>query len=237
MSKYTEHLGLVQPAGNEYYDIEQFNHNAELIDKETKKLSEGLAKVQEGATREKAGIVQFGTGEGKALEGMMLARLAGCVGYGGDIQDEGVKDVNYLYYDRNTRKMYKCINQNNDISANVNNFKPLDNNSLDENMNKLAVLVQNNISDKGYFRVTIYKLSNILIITVNSTGKKDINRLEADSCPILNYKVTEASSAITGNNGTAGQLFIRDNKVEVNGTDPSEPLSHSFMGQIITTII
>ena len=237
MSKYTEHLGLVQPAGNEYYDIEQFNHNAELIDKETKKLSEGLAKVQEGATREKAGIVQFGTGEGKALEGMMLARLAGCVGYGGDIQDEGVKDVNYLYYDRNTRKMYKCINQNNDTSANVNNFKPLDNNSLDENMNKLAVLVQNKISDKGSFKVVIYKLSNILIITVYSTGKKDINRSETDSCPILNYKVTEESSAITGNNGSAGQLFIRDNKVEVNGTDPSKPLSHSFMGQIITTII
>lgn len=237
MSKYTEHLGLVQPAGNEYYDIEQFNHNAELIDKETKKLSEGLAKVQEGATREKAGIVQFGTGEGKALEGMMLARLAGCVGYGGDIQDEGVKDVNYLYYDRNTRKMYKCINQNNDTSANVANFKPLDNNSLDENMNKLAVLVQNNISDKGFFKVVIYKLSNILIITVSSTGKKDINRLEADSCPILNYKVTEESSAITGNNGSAGQLLIRDNKVEVNGTDSSKPLSHSFMGQIITTII
>ena len=82
MSKYTEYLGLVQPAGNEYYDIEQFNHNAELIDKETKKLSDGLAKVQEGATRDKAGIVQFGTGEGKALEGMMLARLAGCVAYG-----------------------------------------------------------------------------------------------------------------------------------------------------------
>lgn len=137
MSKYTEHLGLVQPAGNEYYDIEQFNHNAELIDKETKKLNEGLAKVQEGATREKAGIVQFGTGEGKALEGMMLARLAGCVAYGGDIQDEGVKDVNYLYYDRNTRKMYKCINQSNDTSANVANFKPLDNNSLLDRLNNL----------------------------------------------------------------------------------------------------
>ena len=137
MSKYTEHLGLVQPAGNEYYDIEQFNHNAELIDKEAKRLSTKLTKVQEGATRDKAGIVQFGTGEGKALEGMMLARLAGCVGYGGDIQDEGVKDVNYLYYDRNTRKMYKCIKQNNDTSANVDNFKPLDNNSLSDRLENL----------------------------------------------------------------------------------------------------
>lgn len=54
MAKYTEHLRLVKPEGNEYYNVEQFNQNAELIDKETKKLSEGLAKVQEGATREKA---------------------------------------------------------------------------------------------------------------------------------------------------------------------------------------
>ena len=37
MAKYTEHLRLVKPEGNEYYNVEQFNHNAELIDKETKK--------------------------------------------------------------------------------------------------------------------------------------------------------------------------------------------------------
>lgn len=159
MSKYTEHLGLVQPAGNEYYDIEQFNHNAELIDKEAKRLSTALTKVQEGATRDKAGIVQFGTGEGKALEGMMLARLAGCVAYGGDIQDEGVKDVNYLYYDRNTRKMYKCINQSNDTSANVANFKPLDNNSLLDRLNNLERQSDNIMYNGG------------LPVPVGTTGK------------------------------------------------------------------
>ena len=137
MSKYTEYLKLVKPEGNEYYNVEQFNHNAELVDKETKKLSEDLAKVQEGATREKAGIVQFGTEEGKALEGMMLARLAGCIGYGGDIQDDIIKNPNYIYYDRNTRKMYKCLKQNQDISANVANFIPLDNNSLLERLENL----------------------------------------------------------------------------------------------------
>ena len=130
MADYTKHLRLIKPSGNEYYDVENFNHNAELIDKETEKLNNAVTKIQEGATREKAGIVQFGTGEGKALEGMMLARLAGCVGYGGDIQEAGAKNVNYLYYDRNTRKMYKCLNQNSDVSANVANFIPLDNNSL-----------------------------------------------------------------------------------------------------------
>ena len=151
MSDYTKHLRLIKPAGNEYYNVDHFNHNAELIDKETEDLSNKVAKIQEGATREKAGIVQFGTEEGKALEGMMLARLAGCVGYGGDIQEAGVKDVNYIYYDRNTRKMYKCLNQNSDVSANVANFIPLDNNSL---LDRLENLFSFNLirtgQNKGY---------------------------------------------------------------------------------------
>ena len=138
MAEYTKYLRLMKPQGNEYYNVENFNHNAELIDKETEKLNNAVTKIQEGATKEKAGIVQFGTEEGKALEGMMLARLAGCVGYGGDIQTAGTKDINYIYYDRNTRKMYKCLNQNSDVSANVANFIPLDNNSLLDRLENLS---------------------------------------------------------------------------------------------------
>ena len=145
MAEYTKHLRLIKPGGNDYYNIDDFNQNSELIDKETEKLNNAVTKIQEGATREKAGIVQFGTEEGKALEGMMLARLAGCVGYGGDIQTAGVKDVNYIYYDRNTRKMYKCLNQNSDVSANVANFIPLDNNSL---LDRLENLIKYESIDK-----------------------------------------------------------------------------------------
>lgn len=137
MADYTKYLRLMKPQGNEYYNVENFNHNAELIDKETEKLNNAVTEIKNGATREKAGIVQLGTEEGKALEGMMLARIFGCVGYGGDIQEPRVKDVNYLYYDRNTRKMYKCLNQNSDVSANVANFIPLDNNSLLERLENL----------------------------------------------------------------------------------------------------
>ena len=161
MAKYTEYLRLVKPEGNEYYNVEQFNQNSELIDKETKKLSEGLAKVQEGATREKAGIVQYGTTEGKALEGMMLARMFGCVGYGGDIQEAGVKDVNYIYYDRNTRKMYKCLNQNSDVSANVANFIPLDNNSLLDRLENLNTKPNGDIASVTSFRLG-FNTSNVL---------------------------------------------------------------------------
>ena len=145
MGDYTKYLRLIKPGGNDYYNVDDFNQNSELIDKETEKLNNAVTKIQEGATREKAGIVQFGTEEGKALEGMMLARLAGCVGYGGDIQTAGVKDINYIYYDRNTRKMYKCLNQNSDVSANVANFIPLDNNSL---LDRLENLIKYDFIDK-----------------------------------------------------------------------------------------
>lgn len=138
MAKYTENIRLAQPEGSDYYDIEVFNHNSELIDKKIGEMDNSLSTIKEGATRAKAGIVQLGTEEGKALEGMMLARLAGAYGYGGDIQDEGVKNPNYIYYDRNTRKMYKCLKQNQDISANVTNFIPLDNNSLLERLENLV---------------------------------------------------------------------------------------------------
>lgn len=157
MAKYTENIRLAQPEGSDYYDIEVFNHNSELIDKKIGEMDNSLSTIKEGATREKAGIVQLGTEEGKALEGMMLARLAGCIGYGGDIQDDIIKNPNYIYYDRNTRKMYKCLKQNQDISANVANFIPLDNNSLLERLENLITIVESNDSK-------VIKFSNIAIV-------------------------------------------------------------------------
>ena len=159
MAEYTKHLRLIKPGGNDYYNIDDFNQNSELIDKETEKLSNAVTEIKNGATREKAGIVQYGTTEGKALEGMMLARMFGCVGYGGDIQDPGAKNVNYVYFDRNTRKMYKCLNQNSDVSANVANFIPLDNNSLLDRLENL-IKVKNN---------KIFTIGNICIETINCT--------------------------------------------------------------------
>ena len=171
MAKYTENIRLAQPEGSDYYDIEVFNHNSELIDKKIGEMDNSLATIKEGATREKAGIVQLGTEEGKALEGMMLARLAGAYGYGGDIQDEGVKNPNYIYYDRNTRKMYKCLKQNQDISANVTNFIPLDNNSLLErleNLNRNYAIIWEGISHDVQFYVTTNSRYNLTFDNVHS---------------------------------------------------------------------
>lgn len=185
MSDYTKHLRLIKPSGNEYYDVENFNHNAELIDKETEDLSNKVTEIQQGATREKAGIVQFGTEEGKALEGMMLSRLAGCVGYGGDIQEPGVKDINYIYYDRNTRKMYKCLNQNSDVSANVANFIPLDNNSLLDRLENLFKVENKDVTS----RVTNCK---------NAVLKK----IKLDRLCIMQFTITSEATASINNKCT-----------------------------------
>ena len=168
MAKYTEHLRLSQPEGSDYYDIEVFNHNSELIDKKIGEMDNSLSTIKEGATREKAGIVQLGTEEGKALEGMMLARLAGAYGYGGDIQDEGVKNPNYIYYDRNTRKMYKCLKQNQDISANVANFIPLDNNSLLERLENFSKLEGERLYVPNATFIKIYKIAGMVTLIVDS---------------------------------------------------------------------
>ena len=206
MAKYTENIRLAQPEGSDYYDIEVFNHNSELIDKKIGEMDNSLSTIKEGATREKAGIVQLGTEEGKALEGMMLARLAGAYGYGGDIQDEGVKNPNYIYYDRNTRKMYKCLKQNQDISANVANFVPLDNNSLLERLENLikiksysiitqdSLVIQNGIL--VFSEIVISNFKNKIGIPSNSTIVSISAAQTSGYCEYVTYNYESDTAAI-----------------------------------------
>lgn len=234
MAEYTKYLRLMKPQGNEYYNVENFNHNAELIDKETEKLNNAVTKIQEGATKEKKGIVQFGTEEGKALEGMMLARLAGCVGYGGDIQEPGVKDVNYIYYDRNTRKMYKCLNQNSDVSANVANFIPLDNNSLLDRLENLSTFkIQELYSNPAGVKFTVFQYGNLILITAYTYTVEFLAYGIQYKCT-LPFNCYDNYTAITGNYGTCGHFTLRDNVLIVNSTDSKNPLKNSFMGQMVT---
>ena len=213
MAKYTENIRLAQPEGSDYYDIEVFNHNSELIDKKIGEMDNSLSTIKEGATREKAGIVQLGTEEGKALEGMMLARLAGAYGYGGDIQDEGVKNPNYIYYDRNTRKMYKCLKQNQDISANVTNFIPLDNNSLLERLENFSKLEGERLYVPNATFVKVYKIAGMVTLIVDS-GTAFFNKANT---PIFNlpekYRPNETLyfSASYRNSSKSNTFFLYAN--------------------------
>jgi len=232
MAKYTENIRLAQPEGSDYYDIEVFNHNSELIDKKIGEMDNSLSTIKEGATREKAGIVQLGTEEGKALEGMMLARLAGAYGYGGDIQDEGVKNPNYIYYDRNTRKMYKCLKQNQDISANVANFVPLDNNSLLERLENLIKSDNFNSHNQGWFQI-----ANRLIVYGSfeyKYGTSSIQNFEI-SVSVKNWQnanvIVSSMDTDTGNTISSFQArLINNNTLAVKG-------ANSFSGKGVVSYL
>ena len=214
MAKYTENIRLAQPEGSDYYDIEVFNHNSELIDKKIGEMDTSLSTIKEGATREKAGIVQLGTEEGKALEGMMLARLAGAYGYGGDIQDEGVKNPNYIYYDRNTRKMYKCLKQNQDISANVANFVPLDNNSLLERLENLIKVIE---VDTSNFTIVInYLVDTNLIVSGYLLVKSNFRVGASGFIHNLGNNLTLNGSFLTYTIGNErGKYFYQPHKISI----------------------
>ena len=224
MADYTKYLRLMKPQGNEYYNVENFNHNAELIDKETEKLNNAVTEIKNGATRQKAGIVQFGTEEGKALEGMMLARLAGCVGYGGDIQEPGVKDINYIYYDRNTRKMYKCLNQNSDVSANVANFIPLDNNSLLDRLENFYTYREFNnyaqIKDVTSITARVYTVGNLAITSIIVETPKLIGKttikfpIKYKALPFVTFQDNDTASTPPG---PLGINWTNLDSIEVQG--------------------
>ena len=237
MSDYTKYLKLIKPGGNDYYNIDDFNQNSELIDKETEKLNNAVTKIQEGATREKAGIVQYGTTEGKALEGMMLARMFGCVGYGGDIQDPGAKNVNYVYFDRNTRKMYKCLNQNSDVSANVSNFIPLDNNSLLDRLENLSTLkIQKFYSTPTGIEFTVFIYGKLVVIAAFTYNNIENLRYGIQyKCNLPDtMKCLNTASSITGNNSSSGQFILKNNTLIVQSTNSQLVLSNTFMGQLTT---
>ena len=226
MPDYTKHLRLIKPGGNDYYNIDDFNQNAELIDKETEKLNNAVTEIKNGATREKAGIVQYGTTEGKALEGMMLARMFGCVGYGGDIQETGVKDVNYIYYDRNTRKMYKCLNQNSDVSANVANFIPLDNNSLLDRLENLIKSDNFNSHNQGWFQI-----ASRLIVYGSFEYTYGINSLQNFilSLPIPNWQ--NANVIISSLDTTTNNILSSMQARLTSATTLTVKASNSFSGK------
>ena len=101
----------------------------------------------------------------------------------------------------------------------------------------LYTFKQEILSEKRAYIARIGKISNILIITILSTGEKDLNYLEPDYVAIQNFKVKDSYSSITGNKGSAGQLVIENNRIKVIATEETKRLMHSFMGQIITQII
>nr|DAT04861.1 MAG TPA: tail collar fiber protein [Caudoviricetes sp.] len=88
------------------------------------------------ASAEQYGIVKYGAEEGTVLEGNKFTQMMG-KDYGGILNEPGLKEVGKIYFDKNTKKLYLCKNNNSDISANINNYIAMDSHSILERLENL----------------------------------------------------------------------------------------------------
>lgn len=112
-----------------------------------KKFNEEMAKKAnktDRASTEEYGLVKYGTEIGTALEGNKIEEITGKT-YGGVLNEAGLKETGKTYFDKNTKKLYLCKNNNTDISANVNNYIAMDSNSLLERLENFIKVKNNKI--------------------------------------------------------------------------------------------
>ena len=153
--------------------------------------------------------------------------------YGGLLNEPGVKSAGKAYWDNNTKKLYICKNNNSDISPNVNNYIPFDNGSILERLENFLTFEVYSIPTALKARIYVYnKLVVISVCTYNietlEYGKSyDVNLPSQINCK-------DESAAIIGNNGSSGQLTLTNNVIKVKSTLKTNPLTNTFMGQLIT---
>ena len=135
-----------------------------------KKFNEEMAKKAnktDRASTEEYGLTKYGTEEGTSLEGNKFTQMTG-KDYGGILNEPGVKSAGKTYFDKNTKKLYLCKNNNTDISANVNNYIAMDSNSLLERLENLST-IYNMQGD-----TTIFKFGNLVIETIGISGREGV---------------------------------------------------------------
>ena len=199
-------------------------------------FNEGMSKKvnkTDYASAEQYGIVKFGTEEGKALEGNKIEEITGKT-YGGVLNEVGLKEAGKTYFDKNTKKLYLCKNNNTDISANINNYIAMDSNSILERLENLSTFkIQELYSIPAGVKFTIFQYGSLILIAAYTSGTEELNYGTTYKCN-LPYDCYNTATAITGNNGSSGQFSLVNNVLMVNSTDNQIPLKNTFMGQLTT---
>ena len=92
--------------------------------------------------------------------------------YGGILNNTGDKIAGKTYFDINTNKLFLCIRDNDNTSANIENFIPIDNNSLLDKINSLVkqekIIFSGNSKDfTSYALPESWTILNIVIAADN----------------------------------------------------------------------
>ena len=153
----------------------------------------------------------FGVIEDTILEGNKFTHMTG-KDFGGILNVPGLKTSGKAYWDNNTRKLYICKNDNNDISPSTNNYIPFDSASLLERLENLFNfnLIKTS-QNKGYkFYEKNYYTGNY--IDVSDTFSS------IDFCLISPYRaeLTDAEARFINYQGFDGRNILI-NAIWING--------------------
>lgn len=133
-------------------------------------FNEGMSKKvnkTDYASAEQYGIVKYGTEEGTVLEGNKFTQMMG-KDYGGILNEPGLKEAGKTYFDKNTKKLYLCKNNNTDISANINNYIAMDSNSLLDRLENFSKLEGERLYVPNATFIKIYKIAGMVTLIVDS---------------------------------------------------------------------
>lgn len=161
------------------------------------------------ASAEQYGIVKYGTQGNTALEGNKIEEITGKT-YGGVLNEIGLKEAGKTYFDKNTKKLYLCKNNNTDISANVNNYIAMDSNSLLERLENLITIqsynnwnIGNGITSSS---AKVYKIGELKIMYISFTTAKVLNNFTF-KFPIIFKENPYVSYTDNSSGANIGELF------------------------------
>lgn len=164
------------------------------------------------ASAEQYGIVKYGTQGNTALEGNKIEEITGKT-YGGVLNEIGLKEAGKTYFDKNTKKLYLCKNNNTDVSANINNYIAMDSHSILERLENFSKLESERLYVPNATFVKVYKIAGMVTLIVDS-GTAFFNKANT---PIFNlpekYRPNETLyfSASYRNSSKSNTFFLYAN--------------------------
>lgn len=93
--------------------------------------------------------------------------------------------------------------------------------------------IQEMYSTPAGVKFTIFQYGSLILIAAYTSGTEKLNHGTVYKCN-LPYDCYNTATAITGNNGSSGQFTLANNILVVNSTDVRNPLTNTFMGQLVT---
>ena len=143
----------------------------------------------------------FGTTSNTVLEGAKLAEILGLT-YGGSLNTSSAKTVNYAYYDRTTKKVYKCIKATSINYADATYFTAISNNDLLvklQNLNNIPYIIQGNFTSfKNTKSLKLMKNRKTYMLSITNINRDAVTGFFYETSPTSNKDVVEGTLVYDG---------------------------------------